>query len=306
MARAGEEAAAPTAGLTLRGRAVPDSLLGPLRPAAGDLAAGLKRDGYLLLRGVHDAEAVMAARHEVLDRLAAVGEIAAPARDGIATGQSRRAELHPDLGAFWKSVSEGPALRRVIHGPRITAAMAGLFGEAAAHFSFAWLRAMLPGRASPPHVDHPYMNRGSDRLVTCWTPLGPVALDEGPLYIVENSHRWPDLRAEYEGLDVDRDPSRPGHIRENPVDLAQARGVRLLTTAFAPGDCLVFGMFTAHASFDNGSTAGRVRISCDTRFQPAADHMDPRFAGADPPAHGGLGYGCLSAARPLGASEQLR
>ena len=297
-----------TVPLTARGSKVPDSRLGELRPAdrGGSLAEQLEQDGYLLLRDLHDPAEVMAARGEVLNRLAEVGEISAPAESSIATGVSRRAELHSDLGKFWKSVSEGPALRDVIFGPRVTAAMTDLFRAPVSHFSFAWLRAMAPGRASPPHVDHPYMNRGTDRLVTCWTPLGAVPRDEGPLYILENSHRWVELREAFEGHDVDRDPSRPGHITENPIEMARARGSRLLTTDFFPGDCLVFGMFTAHASFDNGSAAGRVRISCDTRFQPAADPMDPRFTGTNPSAHGGLGYGCLSAARPLVAEEVLR
>jgi ectoine hydroxylase-related dioxygenase (phytanoyl-CoA dioxygenase family) len=160
---------------------------------------------------------------------------------------------------------------------------------------------MPAGRASPLHVDHPYMNRGSRRLVTVWTPLGHVARDEGPLYVVEDSHRDPDIRAKFEGHDVDRDPSRPGHFDAHPADIAAAKGVRLLSAAFAPGDCVIFGMFTAHGAFDNATRTGRVRLSCDTRFQPAADPMDERFAGADPPAHGGKGYGCLSAARPMNA-----
>lgn len=294
--------------LTIQGQNVPSNLLGPLRDAdrGGDLSEQLASDGYLLLRGVHDADEVMAARKEILCRLAEVDEIAEPAEQGIATGRSRRAEMHPDLGAFWRSVSEGPAVRAVINGPRITAAMTELFGEPAAHFSFAWLRAMTAGRASPLHVDHPYMNRGSAALVTCWTPMGSVGLDEGPLFIVEGSHTWPDLRDQFEGLDVDREPDRPGHLKDNAADLARREGTRLLTTAFAPGDCLVFGMFTAHAAFDNGSTSGRVRVSCDTRFQPASDPMDERFSGPNPPAHGGMGYGCLSAAKPMTGEQSLR
>lgn len=294
--------------LTIQGRPVPPDLLGDLveADAAGDLASQLEERGYLLLRGAHDPASVLAARREVLARLAEVGEIREPAEDGVATGSSRRKALHADLGAFWQSVSEGPALRRVINGPRITALMSRLFGEAASHFSFVWLRAMTPGRASPLHVDHPYMNRGSTRLVTVWTPLGAVALTSGPLYVVEGSHRWADLRQRFEGHDVDRDPSRPGHMEEHPVDLATGRGTRLLTTAFAPGDCLVFGMFTAHAAFDNGSAGGQVRVSCDTRFQPASDAMDERFSGPNPPAHGGLGYGCLSAAQPMTAPALKR
>ncbi len=293
---------------TIQGRTVPDQLVGELVEADlnGNLGAQLEQEGYLLLRGVHSAEDVQAAREEVLTRLAEVDEVAEPVADGIATGRSRRADLHPDLGAFWKSVSDGPALRQVINGPRIEAAMSQLFGEPAAPFGFAWLRTMALGRASPLHVDHPYMNRGTARLATAWTPIGPVGLEEGPLYMVEGSHRWPELRERFEGHDVDRDPSRPGHLHEHPVDLAEAHGTRLLTTAFRPGDCMVFGMFTAHAAFDNGSRGGRVRVSCDTRFQPASEPMDERFAGPNPPAHGGKGYGCLSAAQPMTAPPATR
>lgn len=285
---------------------MPAGLVGELVEGVidGDLRRQLDEHGYLLLRGVHDPAEVMAARREVLTRLAEVDEIAEPVEDGVATGRSSRASLQPDLGAFWKSVSEGPCLRRVVNGPRIARVMDRLFGEPSAPFAFAWLRAMTAGRGSPLHVDHPYMNRGSARLVTVWTPLGAVGAADGPLYVLEHSHRWGDLRARFEGLDVDKDPTRPGHLHERPVDLAGERGSRLLTSGFEAGDCLVFGMFTAHAAFDNRSRAGRVRLSCDTRFQPAADPMDERFAGPNPPAHGGQGYGCLAAARPL--TEPMR
>lgn len=295
-------------GLTIQGRPIPEQLVGELVEADlnGDLGAQLEQEGYLLLRGVHSADDVQAARNEVLKRLAEVDEVAEPAADGIATGRSQRTALHPDLGAFWKSVSDGPALRNVINGPRIEAAMSRLFGEPAAPFGFAWLRTMALGRASPLHVDHPYMNRGTERLVTVWTPIGSVEQEEGPLYMVEGSHRWPELKERFEGHDVDRDPSRPGHLHEHPADLAEAHGSRLLTTAFRPGDCMVFGMFTAHAAFDNGSRGGRVRVSCDTRFQPASEPMDERFAGPNPPAHGGKGYGCLSAAQPMTALPATR
>lgn len=293
---------------TIQGRPVPDAIIGELVEADlhGDLNAQLRCHGYLLLRGVHDAHAVLAARQEVLTRLAEVDEVAIPAAAAIATGRSRRSELHPDLGAFWKSVSDGPALRRVINGPRIAAVTDRLFDAPSVPFGFAWLRAMTAGRASPLHIDHPYMNRGTDRLVTVWTPIGAVGRDEGPLYMLEGSHDWPELRARFEGHDVDRDPSRPGHFDEHPVDLAHAHGARLLTTAFASGDCMIFGMFTAHGAFDNASPSGRVRTSCDTRFQPASEPMDVRFAGANPPAHGGKGYGCLAAAQPMTAPMAKR
>ena len=297
--------------LTINSAWVPNECIGELLPSdlQGDLSDQLDQRGYLLLRGVHDRSQVDAARLEVLHQLAAVGEVKEPIEGGLASGTSRRRDIYPateDLGAFWQSVSEGTALRSVINGPRIAKVMSQLFREPAEHFSFAWLRAMASGRASPLHIDHPYMNRGSKRLVTCWTPLCPISLTNGTLYILEGSHRWPDIRKAFEGHDVDRDPSRPGHIEEDPIHLAKRKSAKLLTAEFEMGDCLVFGMFTVHGSFDNNSESGLIRLSCDTRFQPSADPMDERFSGSNPSAHSGLGYGCLSASRPMTETGTLR
>lgn len=288
----------------IAGSPVPLSMIGALRPAdrRGNLMEILDARGYLLLRGLIDPDAVMAARREVLASLATVGEIAEPADRAVPTGVSRRADLHPDLGAFWQRISENAIVRRVVHGPEIRELMTGLFRETAAPFDFVWLRAMAPGRASPLHMDHPYMNRGTDRLVTCWTPLGPVAQEEAALYVIERSHTFYNVRAQIEGLDVDRDKTRHGHLSDDPVALARKHRSRLLTHSFEPGDVLVFGMFLIHASFDNCSIAGRVRLSCDTRWQPASEPMDERFRGPNPPAHGGKGYGCLTSAQPLADS----
>lgn len=294
--------------LTVGGRPVPPAMLGELVAAdpAGDLAGQLDEHGYLLLRGALDADDVAAARAEVLEALGGVGEIAEPFETAVASGTSRRAGLHPDPGTFWRRVSEGPALRRVSHGPRLAGLMERLWGEPVAAFDFLWLRAMAPGKASPLHVDHPYMNRGTARLATAWIPLGEVGLGDGPLFMVEGSHRLAELKERFEGLDVDRRPDAKGFIEEHPVAFARAQSSRFLTTRFLPGDCMVFGMFTAHAAFDNASAAGRVRLSCDCRWQPVAEPMDQRFAGPNPPAHGGKGYGCLMAARPLGEALTLR
>ena len=173
------------------------------------LRARFAEDGYLLLRGILDRDDVLAARHEVLRRMAEVGEIAAPVEAAQPTGTSRRSEMHPDLGSFWRSVSEGPAMRRAVHGARARAVAAKILDRPVRPFDFVWLRAMLAGRASPLHFDHVYMNRGTDRVVTTWIPLGDVTVADGPLAVIEGSHRFEDLIASYRGHDVDRDPAWP-------------------------------------------------------------------------------------------------
>lgn len=292
--------------LKLNGRDVPADLVAPLTETAADadLATALADQGYLLVRGVIAQSAVREARSAVLSRLAEVGEV--DPNTARPTGRSDRARRYPEPGRFWEAVSNEVDLRRVTHAPELAALTTRLFGSPTSSFDFVWLRAMATGRGSPMHVDHPYMNRGTDRLATCWIPLGKIGLDESPLFAVEGSHEFADIREMFEGHDVDRDPTRPGHLPEDAVALARTRGARLLTTSFTPGDVLIFSMFTLHGSFDNTSSAGRLRLSVDTRWQPATEPMDPRFAGPNPPAHGGKGYACLSAARPLTAEPVLR
>src|SRR5258708_6573183 len=104
------------------GRPVPATLLARLQgitvaPAVmATVPERLARDGYLYLRGLLPEKDVLAARQAILERLEAVDEIAPPAAAGVATGRSRRRELHADLGKFWRSVSDEPALRRLTAG----------------------------------------------------------------------------------------------------------------------------------------------------------------------------------------------
>ncbi|NUM55010.1 MAG: phytanoyl-CoA dioxygenase family protein [Candidatus Hydrogenedentes bacterium] len=264
------------------------------------LRAALDADGYLLLRDVLHKDEVLAAREEVFSRLVEVGEILTPAIDGMPTGTSRREEMYPDLGVFWRSVCEGPAIRRVTHAGPMLDIMGRILDGPVRPFDFLWLRAMAPGRASAFHFDHVYMNKGTDRLYTVWTALGDAPLEDGPMLLVEGSHRWDDLIADYRGMDVDKDKSRPGHVTMDPVALADERDCRLLSTNFRAGDILIVTMFMLHGSLDNCSPSGRVRLSCDTRYQRADEPIDPRWIGSPPIGHGGS-YGGVGGARPLTA-----
>jgi ectoine hydroxylase-related dioxygenase (phytanoyl-CoA dioxygenase family) len=291
--------------LGIQGQNVPPALLGDLTDSAALLAdrtalrERFAEDGYLLLRGLLPPARVAAARAEVLARLRDVGEVTGPDIAPVATGTSHRAARYRDLGAFWRDVSEGEALRACVHAPELHAATATLLDTPTIPFDFVWLRAVTAGRASPFHFDHPYMNRGSDRLVTCWIPLGDVALAEGPIVLVENSHRFEDLAARVRDRDVDREPGFSGSFPDDMIALAQARGTRFLSTDFRAGDVLIFGMFLLHGSLDNRAEGGRVRLSCDVRFQPGADKRDDRWFGHPPAAHGNRSYGGLSGAQPL-------
>lgn len=288
------------------GARVPGELLGALRPSPDVISDGaalrqrLAEDGYVYLPGALDRTDVAAAREEAFQRLLEMGEVREPASEGIVTGHSDRRERVADLGAFWRSVSEGKALRRVTHGNEIKAIAERLLGEPAIGQDYLFLRAAPVGRATGIHCDAPFFTRTTDRVLTFWLALGTVPVSDGPLFVIENSHTFEDLVAGMRGFDLMRDKDgRKATVADDPVQFARERKSRLLTANFGPGDCLVFGMYTFHGAFDNHSSIGRARLTCDVRYQPVSEALDPRYFGADPTGTTGAGYGELNGAKPL-------
>jgi len=294
------------------GLPVPGALVAPLEDSAGLLAdpaalrRRLARDGYVYLRGVLPRYAVDAAREEVANRLFAMDELAAPPCAAIATGRSRRAVDGFDRGAFWESVSTGQHLRMLSHGPAIRAVMRAILDAEPLAHEFLYLRAAPPGRATGIHYDYPFFGQASEKVVTAWVPVGDVPTTDGPLVIVEGSNRFADLIAGMRALDIARKPEKKAAYDSSAVELARSRGTRLLTADFRAGDMVLFGMFTAHGSFDNHSAEGRVRLSFDIRYQPAGEPIDARYFGPHPGGTTGAGYAELNGARPLTEDWHVR
>ncbi len=296
----------------VKGREVPPEMVGELVDSAALMAdppalrARLKDEGYLFLKGVLPRAAVMAARREVFQRMVQVGEIAEPAEAGIFTAASRRAEMEPDLGRFWKSVSEGPRLRAASHGAALTAVMSLVFGETARPQDYMFLRAGPFGRATGLHFDYPFFTRSHDRVATVWLPIGDVPVTDGPLVVVEGSNRFRDLIEPMIGFDISKDNTRKADLGADAITFAEQRGTRLLTRNFEAGDIALFGMYTAHGSLDNHTSINRVRLSCDVRWQPAALPLDERYFGDNPPGTTGVGYAELNGAKPLTQDWHVR
>ena len=114
---------------------------------------------------------------------------------------------------------------------------------------------------------------------------------EGSLAILEGSHRFEELIDSYGSIDVDDEASNPqqfkGSYSSNPVEVQEKFGGRWLTTDFKVGDLLVFTMHTMHCSLDNRSVENRIRLSVDSRYQPAAEEADGRWVGENPIGHSG-------------------
>lgn len=284
---------------------IPEPWLAPLRDSASlrnddaGLRQRLQHDGYVHIREFFDRDDVLAARQAIFNQLASVGEIEQPPGEGIFTGVSQRRELMPELGEFWRSVSESWALRRLSHGPQLHRLMTALLGGAAQAQDFIFLRPAGPGKSTHIHCDAPFFTRMTEAVATAWIALGDIPVELGPLFLLENSHRLEDIVASYRGFDVARDTSRQAARPETPLEFARQHRTRVLTTDFKAGDIVVFQMYLLHGALDNRSDTRRVRLSCDVRYQLASEALDPRYFGADPSGTTGAGYGELVGAKPM-------
>ena len=298
--------------IVAQGEAIPSERLGSFEDHStllGDadaLQAELAGRGYLYMREFIPRDDVMAARTDIFGRLAEVGEIVPPVVDGIYSGSSRRKEQLDDLGAFWKSVCETWSLRRITHGPRLYGLMSAVFGEPARAQDYLFLRPANRGKFTNLHCDYGFFTRTTETVLTAWIALGDVPISDGPLFVVEGSHRFEDIVASQKGFDVARDTHRTAAFDMTPLQLAEARDTRLLTRDFAAGDMVIFPMFTLHGSLQNVSEHNRVRLSVDVRYQRLSDAVDERYFGPSPTGTTGIGYGELVGAKPLTEAWHIR
>ena len=113
-----------------------------------DLKHNLLKDGYLFIRNIYSKGDIKNAKDFILKHLHKVGEVKDPYYNGIFSGLSLRRKIYPtkfELGKFWQKISESNQLRKVINGKEITNLFENIFKEKVAHFSFAWLRAVIKG-----------------------------------------------------------------------------------------------------------------------------------------------------------------
>ena len=259
--------------------------------------------GYVYLPGLLEARRVAAARASVISALEKEGSLepGAPREQAVAR-KGLEIAFRPDLA------NGNAEVEALLYTGRLMEFWARFLGGEVRHFDFTWLRAKGPGAdtVTPPHCDTVFMNRGTPRLFTAWTPLGDVPFDHGGLMILEGSHRREDRMAEYWSMDVDtycangpeaadveagrlkwETAKKDGVYRDDPFAARDELGGRWLTTEFKAGDVLIFGMFTVHAAADNRTA--RIRLSTDSRYQLASEPADHRWVGPQPVAHSPAG-----------------
>lgn len=281
----------------------PSAEMGELRASndlLGDIPAlhtRMAEDGYLLLRGLIDPDKVLRARRTVLEHMQTQDALTpnTPVLEGV---MPRGGRSVPMMGR--KGVAYHGDVLAVIESAELYAFFDSYFGQPSLTFDYKWLRAVGNEQYTGAHFDYVYMGQGSPNLHTVWIPMGEIPIEQGVLAMCRGSHSldsFERLRQTYGRMDVDRDHVE-GWFTRDPMEIVEKFGGEWLVSAYGAGDVMIFGMHTMHASTTN--LTNRFRLSCDVRYQPAADPADPRWVGAEGTGHTALGK------LPLRSMEEVR
>jgi 1-deoxypentalenic acid 11beta-hydroxylase len=223
--------------------------------------------GYLYLRGALDRELVRTAAEQMLEGLIALGHAAPGTTLDTLTIESFEAVDEVAMHDYVKYDD-------LWNHPSTLKVWEKVFGEPVFVFKSTTIRyypsaagSAAPSFLTPLHQDGFYIGPNKD-FRTAWVPLLPTTRDIGGVAVADGSHK----KGPREHV-VTENFRRFGHpVRGIPPERLGA-DEPLLFSPMQPGDVILFHAFTCHKSIPNVSVnpAG-MRMSMDTRIQPAASH----------------------------------
>lgn len=243
----------------------------------------LQQEGYLMIRNVLPSPQVMEARTFLLEELhRSKPGCFAP---GTSPSEARAAEGARGLGLLGRQdLAAAPPVSAVLESPALFALMQSLMQVKDVITSgHKWLRGVAQSEFTGLHTDRVFLGRGTSQLLTAWLPLGAVGPDLGSLLVAAGSHRlqsFAGVRSTYGATQVGSDGTRSGWLSDNGAALSSAAGdieVDWRIGDCRPGDVVILGLDVLHMSASNESSPPRIRLSCDTRWQPASEPRDPRL-----------------------------
>jgi ectoine hydroxylase-related dioxygenase (phytanoyl-CoA dioxygenase family) len=250
-----------------------------------------QQHGYLLVRDLLPRSEVLEIRRFIFGLFADTGLLA----EGSDPVEGRYAGKGEDKRAVQKAVMTAVRTARFeafcLHG-RILSLLEGILGGPPYLHKRKILRHNRPGDANSTgaHYDLVYLRGGTDRVVSCWIPLGDVPVEMGGLLYLEGSDEvGRDLEAEFARMNADLSPEERisafnknmadnGWLTKDLVGLCERFGSRWLTTDYRAGDVVLHSSYMIHAAGVNADRQGRLRLSTDIRFQNLNDEIDARWS----------------------------
>lgn len=144
--------------------------------------------------------------------------------------------------------------------------------------------------ATPAHYDLIYLRGGTSKIVTAWIPIGDISVADGGLVYLKNSHalgvqmekefrlKSADLSPEEQINAYNKNMTEGGWVSNNLPEMADKFDTQWLAADYQAGDVVLHSPFMIHASTNNASAKGRLRLSTDIRFQNVDDEIDARWS----------------------------
>jgi 1-deoxypentalenic acid 11beta-hydroxylase len=223
-----------------------------------------RENGYLFLRGVLNDRKIGNVAAQMLDGLRDLGHVPENSSlDNLRLNSYEavdEAALHGyvDYDSFWNDRSTLTVFEHV-------------FGEPIRVFKSTTIRYYPAGKdpagpkyITPLHQDGYYVGPNKD-FRTVWVPLLPTSLAIGGVALAAGSH----TQGSRDHVRDERYELFGSTVSGVPADrLSEFYPLRF--SPMEPGDVLIFHAYLCHRSVPNLDRAGKIRMSMDTRVQPAS------------------------------------
>jgi len=245
----------------------------PLLKDPAALRERAAEDGMLFFRGLQKREQVLSLRQDIMEILDRYGVMDPniPLHEGVANTDAVNRYTAEELSwngvgvtlDMYKDIQKLESFHALAQTPELMAMYEALFGEEPFAHPRNIGRIMLPHRdakVTPSHQDFLHI-QGAQNTWTCWTPLGDVPVRLGGLAVLKGSHK--------SGLlGVTAAPGAGGL-----ESILCGLDYEWQTIDYEAGDVLTFHSHTVHKSLPN-QIPGRIRLSCDYRYQPASEVIE--------------------------------
>jgi hypothetical protein len=225
------------------------------------LAARMRRDGYLFVRGLLPKDEVAAVRRQFLEQAARGGWLRAdaPLEAGLADPAHACKDPEPRYLETFIPMWQLESLHRLKHHPNIVGLFERMFAAPCLVHPLLVARNIFPQTESFDFTTGAHQDRihiGGGTSYACWVPLGDCPREKGSLIMAEGSHT--------EGIRDFTIATGAGGL-ETVGDFAG----QWVGSDFAMGDAVIFIDTIVHKALPNRTA--ELRQSFDARYQRLSD-----------------------------------
>ncbi len=234
------------------------------------LAARMRRDGYLFIRGLLPRQAIANVQRQIGDIVRAAGWLARdrPVAEAIADQSGFCVDPEPAYLATLRQINRLEDYHALKHHPALIGFLERLLGGAMLPHPRVLMRNIFPDRAAfttKSHQDYPNV-QGTTEVYTAWMPLIDCPMEVGPLQVAAGTH----------GGDIYDFQIGAG---AGGIEITEPFEGRWVSGPFQQGDVLFFHSLAVHKGVPNRSD--KLRMSMDVRYQLLSEPFNIDNANAD-------------------------